>query len=45
VDVPFWQVLRFFDTTAIVGNTAIIKHAETPLRHWYAEESELDVGL
>src|SRR6266850_463507 len=28
-NVPFWQVLRFFNTTAIVGNTAIIKHAET----------------
>jgi succinate-semialdehyde dehydrogenase/glutarate-semialdehyde dehydrogenase/succinate-semialdehyde dehydrogenase len=28
-NVPFWQVLRFFNTAAIVGNTAIIKHAET----------------
>jgi succinate-semialdehyde dehydrogenase/glutarate-semialdehyde dehydrogenase/succinate-semialdehyde dehydrogenase len=28
-NLPFWQVLRFFNTTAIVGNTAIIKHAET----------------
>src|SRR5258706_3687975 len=28
-NVPFWQVLRFFNTTAIVGNTAIIKHAES----------------
>src|ERR1700679_1726048 len=28
-NVPFWQVLRFFNTTALVGNTAIIKHAET----------------
>ncbi len=28
-NVPFWQVLRFFNTTAIVGNTALIKHAET----------------
>src|SRR5215469_15281675 len=26
---PFWQVLRFFNTAALVGNTAIIKHAET----------------
>jgi acyl-CoA reductase-like NAD-dependent aldehyde dehydrogenase len=28
-NVPFWQVLRFFNTTALVGNTAIIKHSET----------------
>jgi aryl-alcohol dehydrogenase len=28
-DVPFWQVLRFFITTALVGNTALIKHAES----------------
>src|SRR5277367_4739310 len=28
-NVPFWQVLRFFNTTALVGNTALIKHAET----------------
>src|SRR5258705_12342007 len=28
-NVPFWQVLRFFNTTALVGNTAIIKHAES----------------
>src|SRR5712675_1839866 len=28
-NVPFWQVLRFFNTTALVGNSAIIKHAET----------------
>src|SRR5258705_2620041 len=28
-NVPFWQVLRFFITTALVGNTAIIKHAES----------------
>src|SRR5437899_11447824 len=27
-NVPFWQVLRFFNTTALVGNTALIKHAE-----------------
>src|SRR5438067_1193542 len=29
IDVPFWQVLRFFNTTALVGNTAIVKHAES----------------
>src|SRR5258705_10022623 len=28
-NVPFWQVLRFFNTTALVGNTAIIKHPES----------------
>ena len=28
-NVPFWQVLRFFNTTAFVGNTAIVKHAES----------------
>src|SRR5277367_5592695 len=28
-NVPFWQVVRFFNTTALVGNTALIKHAET----------------
>ena len=28
-NVPFWQVLRFFITTAFVGNTAIVKHAKT----------------
>ena len=28
-NLPFWQVLRFFNTAAIVGNTAIVKHAET----------------
>src|SRR5260370_33920309 len=28
-NVPFWQVLRFFNTTAFVGNTALIKHAES----------------
>jgi acyl-CoA reductase-like NAD-dependent aldehyde dehydrogenase len=28
-NLPFWQVLRFFNTAALVGNTAIIKHAET----------------
>ena len=31
-NVPFWQVLRFFNTTALVGNTAIIKHAESVAR-------------
>src|SRR5260370_32301442 len=28
-NLPFWQALRFFNTTALVGNTALIKHAET----------------
>src|ERR1700720_2100634 len=28
-NVPFWQVLRFFNTTALVGNTALIKIAQT----------------
>src|ERR1700732_732380 len=28
-NVPFWQVLRFFNTTALVGNTAIVKHAKS----------------
>src|SRR5258705_12582461 len=28
-NVPFWQVLRFFNTTPLVGNTALIKHAES----------------
>src|SRR6266478_5370189 len=28
-NLPFWQVLRFFNTAALVGNTAIVKHAET----------------
>src|SRR5258705_3692893 len=28
-NVPFWQVLRFFNTTALVGNTGLIKHAES----------------
>jgi acyl-CoA reductase-like NAD-dependent aldehyde dehydrogenase len=28
-NLPFWQALRFFNTTAMVGNTAIVKHAET----------------
>jgi acyl-CoA reductase-like NAD-dependent aldehyde dehydrogenase len=31
-NLPFWQALRFFNTTALVGNTAIVKHAETRLR-------------
>ena len=31
-NLPFWQVLRFFNTAAIVGNTAIVKHAETVSR-------------
>ena len=28
-NLPFWQALRFFNTNALVGNTAIVKHAET----------------
>jgi succinate-semialdehyde dehydrogenase/glutarate-semialdehyde dehydrogenase/succinate-semialdehyde dehydrogenase len=27
-NLPFWQALRFFNTTALVGNTAIVKHPE-----------------
>jgi succinate-semialdehyde dehydrogenase/glutarate-semialdehyde dehydrogenase/succinate-semialdehyde dehydrogenase len=27
-NLPFWQALRFFNTTALVGNTAIVKNAE-----------------
>src|SRR5437879_12874360 len=28
-NVPFWQVLRFFNTTDLVGNTALIRHAQS----------------
>jgi succinate-semialdehyde dehydrogenase/glutarate-semialdehyde dehydrogenase/succinate-semialdehyde dehydrogenase len=28
-NLPFWQVLRLFSPTALVGNTLIVKHAES----------------
>src|SRR5258706_12223369 len=28
-NVPFWQVLRFFNTTALVGNASLIKNPQS----------------
>jgi len=28
-NLPFWQVLRFFISAALVGNTVVVKHAES----------------
>ena len=28
-NLPYWQVLRFFIPAALVGNTVVVKHAET----------------
>lgn len=44
-NLPFWQVLRFFIPAALVGNTVIVKHAESVLGCAAAiEKLVLDAG-
>ncbi|MDE1991384.1 MAG: aldehyde dehydrogenase family protein, partial [Rhizobiaceae bacterium] len=44
-NLPFWQVLRFFIPAALVGNTVIVKHAESVLGSAAAiEKLILDAG-